>query len=86
MRALYLYFADAAEPGRDPSSEADGVRPAEDGVRPVDGGELVPIRPGAFSRWMASRKREASEAAHVARNRRVVDVAPVRRVRPEPAR
>ena len=77
MRALYLYFAEATGPGRDPSSQTEGVRPA-------DGGELVPIRPGAFSRWMASRKREASEAAHVARNRRVVDVAPVRRAGAEP--
>jgi hypothetical protein len=85
MRALYLYFAEAADPGRDPSSEADGARLADRTVRPPDGGELVPIRPGAFSRWMASRKREASEAAHAARNRRVVDVAPVRRARPEPA-
>jgi hypothetical protein len=58
MRALYLYFADTANPGRSGSS-------ATADARPVDDGPLTPIQPGAFSRWMASRERAAVEAAQV---------------------
>ena len=48
MRALYLYFADTSAPGRGPSSTGDAVRPVYDEP-------LIPIQPGAFSRWMANR-------------------------------
>jgi hypothetical protein len=50
MRALYLYFVDTATPGRGPSSvPGDG--------RPVYDGPLIPIQPGAYSRWKANRDR-----------------------------
>jgi hypothetical protein len=55
MRALYLFFADTADPdlGRSSTTEA---------TRLVDDEPLTPIEPGAFSRWMASRERLAAEA------------------------
>lgn len=53
MRALYLYFAETARPSGDrPRSIGDD--------RPVDDGPLIPIKPGAFSRWMANRERDAA--------------------------
>jgi hypothetical protein len=57
MRALYLYFVDTATPGRGPSSAPDGVRPV------YDDGPLIPIQPGAFSRWKANRDRVVAENA-----------------------
>jgi hypothetical protein len=57
MRALYLYFADTATTGRGRSTSPDGVRPT------YDDGPLVPIQPGAFSRWMANRNRVVAENA-----------------------
>lgn len=57
MRALYLYFVDTATPGRGPSSAPDGVRPT------YDDGPLIPILPGAFSRWKANRDRVVAENA-----------------------
>jgi hypothetical protein len=57
MRALYLYFGDTATTGRGPSTAPDGVRPT------YDDGPLVPIQPGAFSRWMANRNRVVTENA-----------------------
>ena len=53
MRALYLYFADTAAPGRGPTT-------APEDARPMYEVPLTPIRPGAFSRWMASRERNAA--------------------------
>jgi len=55
MRALYLYFADTATPGRGPTTAADDARPMYEVP-------LTPIKPGAFSRWMASRERAAADA------------------------
>lgn len=46
MRALYLYFAEASRSSRD--------------GRLTNDGPLVPIEPGAFARWMASRKLAAA--------------------------
>ena len=55
MRALYLYFVETADTDRRSSSATDGTPLVEDEP-------LTPIQPGAFSRWMASRERDASEA------------------------
>lgn len=55
MRALYLYFADTATPG-------DGPTTAPDDARPMYEVPLTPIKPGAYSRWMASRERAAATA------------------------
>jgi hypothetical protein len=60
MRALYLYFADTATPGRGPSSAPDGVRPVYDAP-------LIPIQPGAFSRWKTNRDRVVAENAAAVR-------------------
>ncbi len=57
MKALYLYFVDTATPGRGPSSAPDTVRPT------YDDGPLIPIQPGAFSRWKANRDRVVAENA-----------------------
>ena len=57
MQALYLYFVDTATPGRGPSPAPDGVRPEYDD-RP-----LIPIQPGAYSRWKANRDRVVAENA-----------------------
>ncbi len=59
MRALYLYFADTATPGRGPTTASDDARPMYEVP-------LTPIKPGAFSRWMASRERAATEADEAA--------------------
>jgi hypothetical protein len=56
MRALYLYFAETARPSRD-RSPTTGIGQA------VDAGPLIPIQPGAFSRWMVSRERAARDAS-----------------------
>jgi hypothetical protein len=62
MKALYLYFTGTATQGRGSSAPTGDGRPA--GVRPtLDEGPLVPIQPGAFSRWMANRDRVVSENA-----------------------
>jgi hypothetical protein len=60
MRALYLYFADTATPDRGPSSAPGDVRPVYDGP-------LIPIQPGAFSRWKANRDRVVAENAAAVR-------------------
>ena len=60
MRALYLYFADTATPGRGPTT-------APEDARPMYEVPLTPIKPGAFSRWMASRERAVAEEAEAAR-------------------
>lgn len=70
MRALYLYFAETPNPGRRPSSATGAGRAADDEP-------LTPIRPGAFSRWMANRERAAGEAAATS-HAAVID-SPVRR-------
>jgi hypothetical protein len=54
MRALYLYFAEPAEPDRDRPSDGGGSRRIEEGP-------LVPIQPGAYSRWRANRDRVVAE-------------------------
>ncbi len=59
MRALYLYFADTAAPGRGPTTASDDARPMYEVP-------LTPIKPGAFSRWMASRERAAADADEAA--------------------
>jgi hypothetical protein len=56
MRALYLYFAEPAEPYRDRSIEGGGSRR-------IDEGPLVPIQPGAYSRWRTNRDRVVAENA-----------------------
>jgi hypothetical protein len=56
MRALYLYFAEPAEPDRDRST--DGGR-----ARRIEEGALVPIQPGAYSRWRTNRDRVVAENA-----------------------
>ena len=56
MKALYLYFVDTATPGRGPSSTPEGVRPVYDEP-------MIPIQPGAFSRWKANRDRVIAENA-----------------------
>lgn len=61
MRALYLYFVDTATPGRGPSTAPESVRPVYDGP-------LIPIQPGAFSRWKANRDRVVAENAAALRN------------------
>ena len=62
MKALYLYFTGTATSGRGPSPASGVVRSG--GVPPVlDEGPLVPIQPGAFSRWMANRDRVIAENA-----------------------
>ena len=53
MRALYLYFMETANDRRSSS-------PTEN-MPSVDDGPLTPIEPGAFSRWMTSRERDARE-------------------------
>ena len=52
MRALYLYFAETANTDRRSSSATKNTPQGDDGP-------LTRIEPGAFSRWMASREREA---------------------------
>jgi hypothetical protein len=74
MRALYLYFAEPAEPDRD-SSTVGGA------WRPVHEGPLVPIQPGAYSRWKANRDRVVSENAAALHG--AVNTVTVRRIRPE---
>jgi hypothetical protein len=76
MRALYLYFAEPAEPDRDRSSGGGGSRPADDGPH-------VPIQPGAYSRWKANRDRVVSE--NRAAYRGAIMNLPVRPIRPETA-
>ena len=61
MKALYLYFAGTAEQGRT-GSPAPGTRPATHATM-IDEGPLVPIQPGAFSRWMANRDRVVTQNA-----------------------
>jgi hypothetical protein len=56
MKSLYLYFAETATPGRGPMSV-----PA--GSRPVVEEPMIPIQPGAFSRWKANRDRVIAENA-----------------------
>ena len=53
MRALYLYFAETARPGPDASPTSIG--------QAVDDGPLIPIQPGAFSRWKVNRDRVVAE-------------------------
>lgn len=77
MRALYLYFAETDQPSRESSSGGGG--------RPPHDGPLVPIQPGAFSRWMANRQRVVAENA-AAYRRAIADSPERRRPRPEPAR
>jgi CxxC motif-containing protein (DUF1111 family) len=77
MRALYLYFAEPAEPDRDRSSDGGGSRPVNEGPH-------VPIQPGAYSRWKANRDRVVSENAAAFRSA-VGETAPRRPPRPEPA-
>ena len=77
MRALYLYFSEPAEPDRDRSSHGGGSRP-------VDERPLVPIQPGAFSRWKANRDRVVAENAAAFRSA-IGETAPRRPPRPEPA-
>ena len=74
MRALYLYFAEPAEPDRDLPSEGGGSRRIEEGPH-------IPIQPGAYSRWKANRDRVVSENAAALRG--AVDAVTVRRIRPE---
>jgi hypothetical protein len=74
MRALYLYFAGPVEP--------DHHRPSEGGgSRRIEGGPLVPIQPGAYSRWKANRDRVVAENAAALRG--AVNTVTVRRIRPE---
>ena len=75
MRALYLYFADTAAPDRGPSSTGDAVKPVYDEP-------LIPIQPGAFSRWKANRDRVVAANAAALRGTQ----RPVARPRPERAR
>jgi hypothetical protein len=70
MRALYLYFAEAADPSDERSSVAGGSRPID---RPP-----VPIQPGAFARWKANRDRVVAENAAALRG--AVSGFPVRRL------
>ena len=56
MKAMYLYFVDTATPGRGPSSTPESVRPVYDEP-------MIPIQPGAFSRWKANRDRVVAENA-----------------------
>jgi hypothetical protein len=74
MRALYLYFAEPAEPDRDESTHGGGSRPVNEGPR-------IPIQPGAYSRWKANRDRVVSENAAALRG--AVNTVTVRRIRPE---
>ena len=73
MRVLYLYFADTANPGRGPSTPRDDVRPV------YDDGPLIPIQPGAFSRWKANRDRVVAENAAALRS--PGSIAPLRPAR-----
>lgn len=84
MKALYLYFVGTATQGRGPSAPAGDRWP--DGVPPtIDEGPLVPIQPGAFSRWMANRDRVVAENA--ASLRGGINGTPLTRVRrPEATR
>jgi hypothetical protein len=77
MRALYLYFAEPAQP--------DGERPSGGGgSRPTDDGPHIPIQPGAYSRWKANRDRVVADNS--AALRAAIGVtAPRRPLRPEPA-
>jgi hypothetical protein len=72
MRALYLYFADTANPGRGPSTARDGASSE------YDDGPLIPIQPGAFSRWKANRDRVVAENAAALRG--AGKTAPMRRL------
>ena len=74
MRALYLYFAEPAEPDRDRSSDGGGSRPVSEGPH-------VPIQPGAYSRWKANRDRVVAENAAALRG--AVNTVRVRSIRPE---
>jgi hypothetical protein len=74
MRALYLYFAEPAEPDRDRSSDGSGSRPINEGPH-------VPIQPGAYSRWRANRDRVVAENAAALRG--AVNTVTVRSIRPE---
>jgi hypothetical protein len=71
MRGMYLYFAETDDPSRDRSRASGGSRPGGDGP-------LVPIQPGAFSRWMANRNRVVAENAAALRG--AVDGSPFRRL------
>ncbi len=62
MKALYLYFKGTATQGRRSSPASADGRPAGE-PQMIDEGPLVPIQPGAFSRWMANRDRVVSENA-----------------------
>jgi hypothetical protein len=73
MRVLYLYFADTATPGRGPSTPRDDTRPV------YDDGPLIPIQPGAFSRWKANRDRVVAENAAALRG--PGSIAPLRPAR-----
>jgi hypothetical protein len=74
MRALYLYFAEPVEPDHDRPSEGGGSRPIEEAP-------LVPIQPGAYSRWKANRDRVVAENAAALRG--AVNTVTVRHIRPE---
>ena len=77
MRALYLYFAEPAEPDGDRPSPGGGSRPANDG-------RGIPIQPGAYSRWKANRDRVVAENS--AALRAAIGETALRRPRnPEPA-
>lgn len=67
MKALYLYFAGTATQGRGSSPAPGDGRTAAD-PHAIDEGPLVPIQPGAFSRWMANRDRAVSENAATLRS------------------
>jgi hypothetical protein len=77
MRALYLYFAEPAEPDRDRSSDGGGSRP-------VDEGPHIPIQPGAYSRWKANRDRVVAENSAAFRSA-IGEPALRRSPKPEPA-
>ena len=74
MRALYLYFAEPAEPERDRPSDGGGSRPVNDGPH-------IPIQPGAYSRWKANRDRVVAENAAAFRG--AANNVTVRSIRPE---
>ena len=77
MRALYLYFAEPAEPERDRSTDGGGSRTPSEGPH-------IPIQPGAYSRWKANRDRVVAENAGAFRS--AIGESSLRRPRnPEPA-
>jgi hypothetical protein len=88
MKALYLYFTGSTAPGRGPSPASGVMRSAA--VPPAfDEGPLVPIQPGAFSRWKANRDRVIAENAAGLRSGGSGDAAgrhPVRIQRPAAGR